>query len=390
MKPKKSLGFIVNPISGMGGEVGLKGTDGQEILQRAREMGAAPKSPRRAVEALRRLALSKDTVRVVTGPYDMGEDEAKECGFDPVIVGSVEKGKTTCADTKRIVLEMAKMQVDLILFSGGDGTARDIQEVVGETIPALGIPAGVKIHSAVFGVNPRSAGDLALDYLQGRPVHLHQAEVIDVDEQAFREDRLSTRLYGYLRVPYESSLVQSAKAGGAAREESSVRAIACDVIDNMGSEIYVMGPGTTTKVIMDALGLKKTLLGVDVVRNRKLVLLDANKSQILEAIGNDEVKIVISVIGGQGFILGRGNQQISPEVIRKAGKENIIVVATPEKLASLRGRPLLADTGNDGIDGILSGYMNVVTGYGRRARCKLGVQLRDTLPETRRGNMDHD
>ncbi|NIR86659.1 ATP-NAD kinase family protein [Candidatus Bathyarchaeota archaeon] len=351
----------------MGGRVGLKGSDGQEILKRAIELGAVPTSPSRAVEALSRIAPIKDEIELITYPYDMGEDEARECGFNPLVIGSIAKGRTTSADTENAAREMLKLEVDLILFAGGDGTARDIYEAVGEKVPVLGIPTGVKIHSSVFTINPRSAGDLAVLYLQGKPTAVREAEVMDIDEQAFREDRVSARLYGYLRVPYEKTLVQSSKVASVAGEEFLREAIARDVIENMQDDyIYIIGPGTTTKPVLEKLGLKKTLLGVDVMHKGKLVASDVNETQLLKLIEGKKAKIVVTVIGGQGFIFGRGNQQISPEVIRRVRRNNLIVVATPNKLASLKGGPLLVDTGDEEVDKMLSGYVKVITGYGKR------------------------
>lgn len=371
MEPKK-LGLIVNPIAGMGGRVGLKGSDGEEILRKAIELGAVPTSPGRAVEALRRLAPIKDRIELITYPREMGEDEARECGFDPVVIGSITRGRTTAADTKRAAREMLELGVDLILFSGGDGTARDVYGAVDQKVPVLGIPAGVKIHSAVFAVNPSSAGDLAVMYLQGKPTVLRESEVMDVDEEAFRGGLVSARLYGYLRVPYEKALVQSSKAGSAAEEEFAMEAIASDIVENMESDyIYIIGPGTTTRSIAEKLGLDKTLLGVDVVHRGRLLASDVNEAQLLRLVRGRKAKIVVTVIGGQGFIFGRGNQQISPRVIREVGGENIIVVATPNKLASLRGKPLLVDTGDKETDKMLDGYFKVVTEYGRRVVCRV-------------------
>ena len=368
MAIKKKLGFVVNPVAGIGGRVGLKGSDGKEILERALQLGAVPTSPMRAIQALERIAPIRDAIDLVTCPHDMGENEARQCGFAPKVICATIEERTTPADTISAAKEMSKLQVVLLFFAGGDGTARDIYEAVDQSIPVLGIPAGVKIHSGVFAVTPRSAGDLALMYLQGTQTVIREAEVMDIDEQAFRENRVSARLYGYLRVPYEKTLVQSAKAGTAPGEESAAQAIANEIVDNMQDDcVYIVGPGTTTRPIMERLGLKKTLLGVDVVYNRQLLGSDLDESRLLQLTSGKKIRIVVSVIGSQGFIFGRGNQQISPEVIRRAGKENMIVVATPGKLASLGGAPLLVDTGDINVDKNLSGYLHVTTGYGRRA-----------------------
>jgi len=238
-------------------------------------------------------------------------------------------------------------------------------------VPALGIPAGVKIHSAVYAINPSSAGRLAVKFLMGE-AETRESEVMDIDEEAFRENRLSARLHGYLRVPYEKALVQGSKESSSAPEEFFLESIAADVVEGMEEGVlYIIGPGSTTKAITDKLGLEKTLLGVDVVQDKALMARDVNEAKLLELIRGMKAKIVVTVIGGQGFIFGRGNQQISPNVIRAVGRENIVIVATPGKLSALSGRPLLVDTGDAELDAQLSGYMRVINGYGRRVVYKV-------------------
>lgn len=371
---KRKLGFIVNPIAGIGGRVGLKGSDGYEIVNKAKELGAEPESPIRAVAALKRITRIRDNIELITYPHDMGEDEAKECEFSPTAIGSIKKGNTTSDDTKNAAKEMLNLKVDLLLFAGGDGTARDIYDVIGDKIPALGIPTGVKIHSAVFATTPQNAGDLAAMYLEKESagIRLREAEVMDIDEQAFRENRLSARLYGYLKVPYERSLVQSAKAGSVSGEETVMDAIANDIVNNMQDDyLYIIGPGTTLRGIMEKLSLKKTLLGVDAVYNRNLVGSDLNEAQLLKLIEDKKTKLVVTIIGGQGYIFGRGNQQLSARVIKKVGKENIIVAATPNKILSLQGNPLLVDTGDDEVNKMLTGYTKVITGLNERIMLKV-------------------
>ena len=359
----------------MGGRVGLKGTDGQEIIKRAMELGATPVSPVRAAQALERVAHIKDGIELITYPFEMGEDEARKCGLDTIVIGSITRGRTTATDTKNAAREMLKLQVDLILFAGGDGTARDIYEAVGQEVPALGIPAGVKIHSGVFAINPKKAGELAVNFLQGN-AQLREAEVMGIDEDAFRKGRVSARLYGYLRVPYERRLVQDVKSGTPTilDEKRSQETIAEYVVEKMDDDYYILGPGTTVKAIADKLGIKKTLLGVDVINKGKIVAMDLNEEQLLKLIERRKVKIIVSPIGGQGFIFGRGNQQISPKVIRKVGRDNITVIATKNKLFSIGlGRPLLVDTGDDEVDKMLSRYIRVITGYNEEAVVKVTV-----------------
>jgi len=360
---EKRLGLIVNPVAGIGGRVGLKGSDGAEIQEKALELGAVPQSLNRAIQALERIK-PVDDLEVITYPGEMGEDAARECGFEPTVIGSIKEGETTPEDTRNAAQEMVRLKVNLLLFAGGDGTARDIYNAVGEGIPVLGIPAGVKIHSAVFATSPRSAGDLAGLYLQGGVSSLREAEVMDVDEEAFRQGIVSAKLYGYLKIPFRRRLVQSLKIASRPGEKASLEAIACDIVDRMGDDsLYIIGPGTTTKAITSKLGLNKTLIGVDVVFQGRVLATDVNESQLLNLLEGRKAKVIVTPIGGQGCIFGRGNQQISPEVIKIVGKDNIIVVSTTEKINSLSGRPLWVDTGDRAVDRMLGGYMRVVTGY---------------------------
>jgi predicted polyphosphate/ATP-dependent NAD kinase len=361
---RKRLGLIVNPVAGIGGRVGLKGSDGAEIQRKALELGAVPRSNERAREALAVLSVMAEEVEVITYPAEMGEDAARRCALEPMVVGRIESRPTTAEDTRRAARAMERSNVDLLAFVGGDGTARDIYEAVGGGVPVLGIPAGVKIHSAVFATSPATAGELAASFLKGHVSRLREAEVMDIDEDAFRRGVLSARLHGYLTVPFRRSLVQGLKAASSPTEEASQRAIAAEIVGRMEREcLYILGPGTTTRAIASHLGLTKTLLGVDVVRDREMVAADAGESELLQLLHNAEARIVVTPIGGQGFILGRGNQQISPQVIRQVGRECTIVVSTPEKIQALRGQPLLVDTGDRSVDEMLSGYVRVVTGY---------------------------
>lgn len=360
----KKLGVIVNPVAGMGGRVGLKGSDGIEILRRAREMGAEPESPRRAIEALKIIAKLKNEIEVLAYPDEMGADECSQAGLEPEVIGSIKSGETSPEDTMEAAREMAQKGVDLILFAGGDGTARNIYTAIGAKIPVLGIPAGVKIHSAVYAINPRSAGEVASLYLQGQVVNIREAEVMDIDEEAFRQGRVNARLYGYLKVPVERR-VQSVKSG-ARSEQAEMEGMAAEVAANMEKDtLYIIGPGTTTRTIMERLDQPNTLLGVDVVLNRELVANDVGEKQLFNLLEQHKGKahIVVTAIGGQGHVFGRGNQQISPRVIRLVGKNNIIVVASREKLVALQPHPLLVDTGDPDLDQELSGYVRVVTGW---------------------------
>ena len=397
----KKLGLIVNPVAGVGGRVGLKGSDGADVLRAALERGAVRDAPRRARLALERLARVRDHVEVLTWPGEMGEDEARAAGFEPRVLGSFAGRRsyvlcelersggepvsiacddfvlTTPDDTEQAARDLLAAGVDLILFAGGDGTARNICNAVGDRVPVIGVPAGVKIHSAVYATTPAAAGDVAALYLHERPagVRLREGEVMDIDEEAFRENRVSAHLYGYMTVPYARGLTQSAKAGGVAGEERALNDIATEVIAGMRpGALYILGPGTTTRTVMERLGLPKTLLGVDAVRDGALAGSDLTEDDLLALAGEaPEAFIVVTVIGGQGHIFGRGNQQISPAVLRRVGPGHVIVIATQTKLLSLEGRPLLVDTGDPALDEQLSGYVKVVTALGERTMYKVGI-----------------
>ena len=368
----KKLGLIVNPIAGMGGRVGLKGTDGDDVYQRALLLGAEPQAPRRAEEALSVIANANQDVVIVTCTGAMGEDAVRCCGLSPILLEGIPKNGryTTADDTRQAVHEMQRMDVDLLLFAGGDGTARDICDAMSAgdhsavRIPALGIPAGVKMHSGVFALSPRKAGEIALNFLRGDPVQMADLEVMDIDEDAFRRGRVTATLHGYLRVPQDSQGVQATKSGAAIEDNEAAHDIARQVIAEMaGDTLYVIGPGTTTAAIMDTLGLSNALLGIDVILNKSLLASDTAERELLELTKDKPAKIVVTAIGGQGYVIGRGNQQLSPQLIRQVGLNNIIVVATRRKLLELGGRPLLVDTGDAKLNEELSGYLKVITGF---------------------------
>lgn len=317
------------------------------------------------MRALEVLAADRGKIELLTYPGEMGEREACAAGFEPVVIGSVGD-VTTAADTRAAAAAMAERGVRLLLFAGGDGTALDILQAIDEQVPVLGIPAGVKMHSGVFAVNPRSAGELALLVARGGVRETREAEVMDVDEEALRLGAVSARLYGYALVPAQPSFVQSVKTRSAPSERAAQEAIARCVIDRiLGGRTCLIGPGTTTRAIMSALGLEKTVLGVDVLRDGELVAKDADERQLLDLVAAGNASIVVTPVGGQGFLFGRGNQQLSARVVERVGRENVVVVATEGKIAALGGRPLLVDTGELRVDRVLAGYIRVVTGYNR-------------------------
>jgi predicted polyphosphate/ATP-dependent NAD kinase len=360
----------------MGGRVGLKGTDGPETLRMAIERGARPEAIDRASRTLRVLASLMPNVEIITVSGAMGEFAARNAAVRVKIVGPPAGETTTAEDTRRAVQDLLRARIDLLLFAGGDGTARDVMSgLVDSGVPALGIPAGCKMHSGVFATSPDSAGRLVAQLLKDatRPIPLREAEVMDIDEGAFRNNRVSAQLYGYLWVPNDTRLIQSAKSGTGLTAEAAIDGIAQEFVSSMDPNcLYLVGGGSTTKRIFEYLGCEKTLLGVDALLGGKVVGLDVNESQILHLVQGREFRIVVSVIGSQGYIFGRGNQQLSAEVLRVVPKDHITVVATTEKLISLTERRLLVDSGDPEVDERLSGFMAVHTGYGRRVVMRVG------------------
>lgn len=367
----KRVGVIVNPIAGIGGRVGLKGSDGAATLKLAIERGAKPESPKRAIQAFKVLNKIKEKIQFITYPKEMGEFELIEAGIFPNVIGRHDGITSSSIDTVKAAQAMIDRKVDLLIFAGGDGTARDIYSVVKDNLVIIGIPSGVKIHSGVFAVNPKSAGLLALQYLQDKKPQIKQAAVMDLDEEDYRHGRVSSKLFGFMNIAHSERFVQNVKARSRTEGES-LNAIAHDVIDNMIKDVYyIIAPGTTTRRIMEILNLKNTLIGVDIIKNKKIILNDVAETDLWNIVKFNDAIIVVTSIGGQGHIFGRGNQQISPRIITKVGFDGIIVVATNEKLLSLSSRALLVDTGDISLDRALCGYKRVVVGSGKRTICKV-------------------
>ncbi|MFE0171163.1 ATP-NAD kinase family protein [Streptomyces sp. NPDC059002] len=375
------VGLVVNPVAGLGGRVGLGGTDGPERPRRAVALGARPPAGPRATQALRALrergrALGLDLV-VVTVPGAMGADAARAAGVAPVVVGDTWPTRTappdtTPADTVSAAHALVDAGVELLLFAGGDGTARDLLGALeGARCPVLGIPTGVKMHSAVFAVGPGAAGEVAAAWLAGGGgVRLREGEVMDRDDTALSEGRVASRLFGWLPVPDVPARVQQRKTGSTATTGEASAGIASEIAGRVGDGLLVLGPGSTTHAVAGALGADASLAGVDVLAVRagraEVVARDTGETGLLARIGSGPCWIALSPIGGQGFLLGRGNQQISPRVLRAAGgRERLLVLCPEHKLAALGGRPLLLDTGDPDVDAELTGYLPVLTGHRR-------------------------
>lgn len=353
------LGLIVNPVAGLGGAVGLKGSDG--MAAQALALGAVPRAQERTRLVLERLKPYMPHINLMVWGGAMGEDLALAADWPHEVLG-IPSPATAPQDTRDAAQAMAS-RCDLILFAGGDGTARDMVDAVGLRVPVLGIPAGVKIHSGVYAVNPQSAADIVIALLQGQPAALTDTEVRDIDENAFREGRVVARTWGELRVPGMPRYLQHVKCGGKEVEALVLADIAADISERLEDDhFYIVGCGTTTRALMEHLGQPCTLLGVDLLQGRQCIATDLNEQSLWARLQGKAFTIIVTATGGQGHILGRGNQQISPRLIRAAGRERLWVIATPAKLAGLAG-PLRVDTGDPALDAELSGWIRVTTGY---------------------------
>jgi len=380
------LGLIINPIAGVGGSVALKGSD--DMVKHALALGAELKANARTQTALTVLLPYQDEIVIYTVNSQMGEQTAKELGFNVELVYQTKNENTQASDTEQAVSALLAKQVDIILFAGGDGTARNIAKVVAlkteqkaqqsmlPRVPVLGIPAGCKIHSGVYAITPTAAGRVVELMVTKELVTLTEGDVMDIDESLFRQGVVKAKRFGEMQIPSELRYVQAVKSGGKESDELVLHDISEDVIAHMTDNdegLFVIGSGSTTDFLMNELGLKNTLLGVDLVQNEALIANDVTEKQLwqhLKLAKNNQkiVNLVITLIGGQGHIFGRGNQQLSPRIIRfilgqNGGKENIIIIATKAKLTALNNKALISDTGDSELDQLLSGFMAITTGY---------------------------
>jgi predicted polyphosphate/ATP-dependent NAD kinase len=364
------IGVVINPIAGLGGRVGLKGTDGK--VEEARALGAEPRAPDRARRALETFARRAPDATVLTWGTPMGADVARAAGLEPTVLGSPDGGETSAADTREAVRAFVDYVppsedrdgraavpedagVDLVLFVGGDGTAGDVadaiaaavSDVADRRIPMLGVPAGVKVYSSVFAVSPEDAGEIAATFTR-----VEEREVMDIDEDRYREGEVNPELRAVAWVPVAESL-QSSKQTGGGTVETLAEGVAADVREGV---TYVLGPGSTVGAIKRALGFEGSPLGVDVWRDGEVVVRDGTEQEIIAALGDENV-IVVSPIGGQGFVFGRGNPQLSPAVVRQC---DLRIVASRSKLDDIG--VLRVDTDDPELDEELRGWTRVRVG----------------------------
>lgn len=373
MSRKFRLGLLINPVAGIGGSVALKGSDG--VVAQALSLGAIPLAIDKTRKALEVLLPYQAELEIVTVSGAMGAELAKEMGFSYQICYQPLHETTSALDTEAAATALAAKGIDVLLFAGGDGTARNICAAVASHTTVLGIPAGCKIHSGVYAISPTAAGQVIAKLIRGELVTLTEAAVMDIDEAAFREGVVKAKRYGEMKIPAELRYVQSVKSGGKELETLVLDDLAAYIALQLEDDVrYVMGSGTTVASVMQELGLENTLLGVDVVENGALLAKDVTAQKLLALVQEKPSKLIITLIGGQGHVFGRGNQQLSPSVIRAVGRENIWIVATKTKLQELAGRPLLADTGDSQLDDELQGVYPVLVGYNDYVMYRLGLE----------------
>ena len=371
------LGVVVNPWAGIGGATALKGSDGLAVRAEALARGAEPRAPGRMTRTL--AGLASEGLTVLTWGGAMGEDAAAASGLASTVLGAAE-GESTGADTQRAVRALVEAGIDLLLFAGGDGTARDVASALEDLRDpplVLGVPAGVKMHSGVFAVTPEGAAEVITGLRSGALITRCEGEVRDIDEAAFREGVVKTRFYGALAVPGAPRWVQATKVSGREQESLVLEEIAADIaarMDRSGDTLWVLGPGSTTAAIAAHLGAEKTLLGVDVFQHGACIAEDVTGEALLALCEGKAVALVVTAISGQGHIFGRGNQQLSPAFLRRLGPEQWHIVATRSKLLTLEGRPLQVDTGDPALDRALSGYRPVITGFEDEVVYAVGAQ----------------
>lgn len=354
------VGLLINPVAGVGGPLGLKGSDGPEIQAEAARRGAPRRAGERATRAIVALVRRCPDVAVVAAPGAMGADAARAAGVDPVVVGDELAAVTTADDTRRQAAALRDAGVALLLVAGGDGTLRAVHDAVGETLPVLGVPAGVKMHSGAFAARPETAGEVAAAFLLGSRA-LTRADVADLDEQAVRADRVAARLYGTVRVPRAPGRVLAAKGGSTATSPSALAGAVQRLLDERSpGQLVLVGPGTTANLVLDRLGIAGTLLGVDALVDDRLVGRDLDADGLLALLDDHpDALLVLGVVGGQGTLLGRGNQQLSPDVLRRIGRDGLRVLATKQKLTELSPAVLHVDTGDPALDEQLRGHVRV-------------------------------
>ena len=373
--PLLRIGLVVNPLAGIGGAVGLQGSDGEVVQRAARERDGKPRGEERLsifLQALRtRLGGDFGRLAWCTWGGVMGAQILSSNGVIAQVAGE-PAAQTSAQDTQLAVKTLGASDVDLLIFVGGDGTARDVLTAADEHTCVLGLPAGVKMHSGVFAISPSAAADVVAGLAQGSLVGRIPREVRDYvpaakDATNAKHQAVATKRYGELWVPEAAGYLQQMKVGGKEDEGLVVQEIVSFFLDH--PEIYsgkalVMGPGSTCLAIKQALGLNGALLGCDVLLPTGEAMENATSADLLNLASQHTLHVLVSFTRHQGFLLGRGNQQLSAEVLHALSwKQDATILGSRTKLATLDQRPMLVDTGDARLDQQLSGLVSVLTGY---------------------------
>ncbi len=365
---KFRLGLIINPYAGVGGPAALKGSDHKNAMKVALERGVQPKALERVKQMLLSIESDITQIQIITASGAMGADVCHYLSNISVQIVFQTPSNTSAEHTQLAAKRIQQENVDLLVFVGGDGTARDIFTAIGSDQTVLGLPAGVKMHSAVFAVTPRAVASVIDSMISHKLVAARMAEVRDIDEEAFSKGLVKTRYFGEMQIPDDQLLVQTVKCSGLLDDEimlDELCAFLVETIDLEADALYILGSGGTLKHLKETLGIDSpTLLGVDVWYQGRILYHDIHEQKLFELIQDyPKVKILLSVIGGQGVVLGRGNQQISSRIIEHVGIQSLQFISTQAKLLALGGRALSVDSGDDALNKRLAGFHKIICGY---------------------------
>ncbi len=340
-----NFGFFVNPLAGYGGAINNKGSDDLKITDPEKSV-----SIKIAMKFIENVS-DKDTFYLPSG-Y-MGEYIFRFNNKRNYKIIYKSEWPSSNIDTLNFLKELKNFSIDYLIFVGGDGTARDIVSSKIE-VPVIGIPAGVKMYSSVFCINVKHAAMLYKDihnYMESI-----ESGVFDIDEEYYRSGLLKIKFFGYLKVPVSSNMVLTSKAE---YNNDDAYDISEYLINNMDDSYYIIGPGKTCKTLIESLGYKTNILGFDVIKDKKLIAQDVDEEFLYKISLNQITKLVISPIGGQGFVLGRGNKQVSSRVFDLIGFNNLIVISDKSKIVNLKSLYIDINTSLE-----IPRYLKVLTGYG--------------------------
>ena len=368
------IGVIANPDAGLGGRLGLKGSDGQAEL--ARSKGAEDRSGPRLESMLRhfsRIHRDESTeIEWITSSGRMGTEWIP----DELQIGTISEvhqssGNTSASDTQAAVAMLLEHGIDLLVYSGGDGTTRDIVSSLSDSespeLPVIGVPSGVKMHSGCFASSPKAAAEVLSAWIHG-DLLVSSTEVLDLDEELYRKGKWVVRLYAEAFSPNSPRWMQGSKELIQTESEEDIIVGLSDHIEESISEegrLVIWGSGGTLREIGGNIGFELTTLGIDATIGSEQVGTDLAESGIIELLESHDgpVTLLLSPMGGQGFLIGRGNLQLSPAVLSSIGIENILGVVTPAKLLTVRA--LRIETGDESLDEEFASkrYMKVLQGY---------------------------